>query len=327
MDIVLGYRSSLAYWRTSRSRFVARPERVDVPRFFAPGEHRPPEGCVRIARQLGVDGGSAPLDLLVPSAAARVRSREVRCSVLDRRTARRAFVRLGEGLYVASPELCFLLCARHEGVLRAVELGFELCGTYRVARSREQSALYDQPPLTTPARLRVFVRRSPGADGVRAARPALPHVLEGAASPKETQLAMLLHLPRCWGGYGLPSPRLNHAVRIPPAARGRGRGWGAGAQLRCDLYWPAARLAAEYDSAAYHSELEKQERDSARRTALAAAGVVAVSVSRRQLHERPETDELARAIARHLHVRISPRTAAWEEKQVQLRTALLRDAL
>lgn len=146
----------------------------------------------------------------------------------------RSFMRIEDGLYVSTPEMAFCEMASVFPLEQLIALGFELCGTYRRA-STFGSARYDAAPLTSPSALAAFIEKSPQFKGIKKARRALPCVLAGSASPRESELAMLLCLPYSLGGYGLPFPMMNAEMPLPKNVSATGR-----SSLRCDLL---ARLA------------------------------------------------------------------------------------
>ena len=244
-----------------------------------------------------------PAHFIVPNTLSRVRTARITCSVFDRRIPSSAFVNVGDGVFVASPELCLLLEARTAAFASLVETGYELCGSYRLAASSDAGMMSDQLPLTSTSKLQSFLSRARNLNGVDTARKAVPHILPNSESPKESQLSILSSFPGRLGGYGFPQPTLNHPVRISEKARGRN----VGGTCRCDLFWPDAKLDVEYDSRLHHAGEAEQEKDSARRTALAYAGILVIT----------------HAMAKRLGTRCRSRAHDWELKQIRLRSQLL----
>lgn len=210
----------------------------------------------------------------------------------------RSFMRIEDGLYVSTPEMAFCEMASVLSLERLIALGFELCGTYRRA-STFGLARYDATPLTSSSALASFVEKSPQFKGVKKARRALPLILAGSASPRESELAMLLCLPYSLGGYGLPHPTMNAEMPLPKNVAATGR-----SSLRCDLYWPAARLDVEYDSAEFHSAERLLANDSMRRIALESMDVTSVNLTAEHLRRASLFDEAAQGIARILGKRV-----------------------
>ena len=210
----------------------------------------------------------------------------------------RSFMRIEDGLYVSTPEMAFCEMASVLSLERLIALGFELCGTYRRA-STFGLARYDAIPLTSPGALASFIEKSPQFKGVKKARRALPCILAGSASPRESVLAMLLCLPYSLGGYGLPHPTMNAEMPLPKNVAATGR-----SSLRCDLYWPAVRLDVEYDSAEFHSAERLLANDSMRRIALESMDVTSVNLTAEHLRRASLFDEAAQGIARILGKRV-----------------------
>lgn len=210
----------------------------------------------------------------------------------------RSFMRVEDGLYVSTPEMAFCEMASVLSLERLIALGFELCGTYR-RTSTFGLARYDAIPLTSPGALASFIEKSPQFKGVKKARRALPCILAGSASPRESELAMLLCLPYSLGGYGLPHPTMNAEMPLPKNVAATGR-----SSLRCDLYWPAARLDVEYDSAEFHSAERLLANDSMRRIALESMDVTSVNLTAEHLRRASLFDEAAQGIARILGKRV-----------------------
>lgn len=144
-------------------------------------------------------------------------------------------------------------------------------------------------------------------------------MLPNSESPKESQLSILSSFPGRLGGYGFPQPTLNRPVHISEKARGRD----VGRTCRCDLFWPDAKLDVEYDSRLHHAGSAEQAKDSARRTALAYAGILVITVTSEQLHMRSEMDKVAHAMAKRLGRRCRSRSSDWELNQIRLRSQLL----
>lgn len=210
----------------------------------------------------------------------------------------RSFIRVEDGLYVSTPEMAFCEMASALSLERLIALGFELCGTYRRA-STFGSARYDATPLTSPSALAAFVEKAPQFKGAKKARRALPYILAGSASPRESELAVLLCLPYALGGYGLPRPVMNAEMSLPKNVSATGR-----SSLRCDLYWPTERLDVEYDSDEFHSAERRLANDSMRRMALESMGVTSVNLTAEHLRRASLFDEAARGIARILGKRV-----------------------
>ena len=135
MEIVLGHTSSMEFWRAKRSHSQTRAllARRGEPRSFrsdSPDVAKPSAGDLERLERIGLAQHANPAHFIVPNALSRVRTARITCSVFDRRIPSSAFVNVGDGVFVASPELCLLLEARTAALANLVETGYEFCGRY-----------------------------------------------------------------------------------------------------------------------------------------------------------------------------------------------------
>ena len=316
MDMLIGYESALKYWRTAGPRFLrgydARQSATRRARRAAASKERPalPEGNRRPA------GCTLPLEVLVGDPGIRTRTPSVTsCFWSD--LPERSFIDAGNGFLVSTPEFCFLQMANRLSVTQLMMLGYELCGTYVLVD--KGPAPRRDAPLTTVAKLRAFAEGAPNARGRKKALRALRSVLDRSASPMESVLAMLLSLPYSLGGYGLAQPSLNFRVDVPP----RFRKLADRTYCACDLCWPEARLAVEYDSRLHHADPERQESDARRRSTLTSLGFTVVTVSRAQAMDSGSFNRLAHQLAKLLGKRLRYVDPGFTHTHLGLRDELL----
>lgn len=259
-----------------------------------------------------------PLDLFVPSKPARRTSHLVTPHVLSSALASERAYRLEKGVYVCSPRATLLQLARTRDVVDLALAAMELCGTYGRAFA-SNGCFTRREPLATCGSLVRFVQRQPeGARGKGRLLQALRFAADRAASPMETIAALLLSLPGTQGGYGLGGLQLNCPLEVPVHLRtAAGR-----SSVRCDLYYPAGRIAVEYDSDQFHSNADQIGSDSKRRTALELMGIHTISLTRAQLMDLHACDAVATALARRLKRKL-PRVQDFRDRQVRLHTRLL----
>ncbi|WP_165056511.1 MULTISPECIES: DUF559 domain-containing protein [unclassified Adlercreutzia] len=149
-----------------------------------------------------------------------------------------------------------------------------------------------------------------------APRRALAQVHDGSASPRETDLVMRIALPSKWGGYGIGGARLNHRIEMGARAQSQT----SQSYYVADMCWPEKKLVVEYDSD-LHLTSSGIAHDAAKRRALEAAGYKVITVTRLQLDSLLEMDRIARAIARHLGIRLRPQAADFKQRQSALFSA------
>ena len=214
------------------------------------------------------------------------------------------FMHVDTGLFVSSPEFCFLQLANQLPLVKLIELGYELCGTYSLPTAGDPDiparGFYSRQPLTSTDRLDAFIAGMPNVKGRKKALRALRYILDSSASPMETKLSILLTLPYLLGGFGLITPELNGRIIIPKAIRKSA----SRASFACDLYWPDYALAVEYDSDQYHTGSKRIADDAKRKNALASLGVTIITITKQQIYNPAELEKAARLLAKNMDKRL-----------------------
>ena len=318
MDILIGYRSALEYWRLVGPGFLrGYQERRTATRratkaLSCPSKPRLAQGNRRPA------GCKLPVRAIVGTTEARTTTASL---VSHKWTSLPAssFVDAGQGFLVSTPEFCFLQMANRLSLARLIMLGYELCGTYVLVD--KGPAPRRDAPLTTVAKLRTFVEGASNARGRKKALRALRYVLDRSASAMETLLALLLYLPNNLGGYGLKKPKLNYRVDAPASLRELADR----SYCLCDLCWPEANLAVEYDSRLHHSEPGRQSSDARRRSTLIALGFTVITVFPGHITDSGTFNRLARQVAKLTGKRLRYHDPEFTRKHLELREQLLEN--
>lgn len=267
----------------------------------------------------------SPLFLLVSNAEQRTQATNVHVRIHAKQFSSNALYRLGDHVLVPTPEFTFLLLAGYLSVVELVMVGMELCGYYRLAGGttsqllQSNRTLYSRHPLTTIARLKLFLENMKGFPGASDAMRACKYLEQGSASPMETALYLLLCLPRMLGGYAIAHPILNGKRAVNKHAQS----FTLSQYLIPDLYWPGAKLDAEYDSEAFHASPESLKNGARRTLALRAMHVEVVSITSEMLHDADAFDAVARLIAKKTNKRLRPVTSAFDECRSVLRSIVL----
>jgi len=180
--------------------------------------------------------------------------------------------RLAPDVFVCGPEITFVQMAASMSLVGAVVLGHELCGTYSHF-ARFISGFYERPALTSVEKLSRSIEalEGQGMYGLGPAREALRWVRDGSASPMETVVSCMLHLPTAIGGFGLVAPELNVEQELDDAAQRIAKKQ----VCRVDTGYvyevgkSKHKVGLEYDGKDYHRDAEK---DRVRREALTHMG-------------------------------------------------------
>lgn len=258
-----------------------------------------------------------PLHFIVSSKSERICKTKIVYSVFRDPLPSGSYFELSPDVAIPSPEFIFLRLASKIEFPLLVKLGCELCGTYTPYRRVESTR--KRTPLTTVAKLTSFLEGAGNLKGIKAARKALPFLLEGSASVKETELALCLSLPRRYGGYGIRKPEMNYRVDFDDAARTIGNA----AFAIADVCWPAHRLDVEYDSLEWHSRFTEILHDKERANALQHMGYRVVFVTWEQFSNPMLFQELAKDIAKITGKRLAKDDLDDPSKRAALRKTFL----
>ena len=284
-------RRKLATWPSSRSgeSQLACPDVAGKAAFRA---------VSRKFAAMGLPDFPGPMDVLAPASGDRHATISVRPHQWSQPVPAGSFIDLGEGVLLASPELCYLQLADRLANVELMLLGFALCGGYFPARCQKGFVCLD--PLTSTTKLGRYLDASPkGTRGIAKARNALRKVLDGSLSPMESSCAILLTLDRRLGGYGVQAPVLNARIELGTDASRTSRL----SYCMIDLYWPQARFGIEYDGAPFHTD---DARDIRRELVLANLGVSTRRLTAEQLLDQRQFRLVVREASMALGRRLRP---------------------
>lgn len=318
MGICLSHTTALEFWRSLARSPLARILRSGRRNLADIASPAPSNDTLAYFEARSLQTFSMPVHFLVPNATARTRRKNTCCHIAPINLPEGSLVRIGNDAYACCPELCFVLMATLMTPVQLIELGHELCGTYRLSL-QGPARCSDRAPLTSVAELRAFLDTCEGLPGVKKARRALRYITPNSASPMETILIMLLCLPFNLGGYALPVPLQNYRIDFPK----RSRNLCSKQYYVCDLYWPDAKLAIEYDSDEGHTGSLNITVDASKRNELLHLGITVITVTRLHLKNPEHVDRIARLVAMRLGERFRNGERGNPEKRRELRQELL----
>lgn len=241
------------------------------------------------------------LELLVSNVSKRSRSHSVTSRVVSTALPDNSFYRVKASVYACSPELLLVLFAARASIFDTIALGCELCGTYSLTESIASS---QHDAITSVADIQHFLKAAPGLNGADRCRRALRHIRNGSASPRETDLYMMLCLPSRMRGFGLEQVSLNHPLVVPPWLKSKT----GMSKITPDLYWEKGKIAVEYESDEHHLDsplVRRYQRqhltdDSIRRRTYEAMGVSVITVTNGEFIEYSEVSRIAQLLAKLL---------------------------
>lgn len=215
MSIVLTYKSALEAMR--QGEFSELASSWDERTGYVPAKLPSAEELERIVGGLPLlQALSKPLHLLVSTDDNSHSCGRVVRHVTRVTQPRDAFVRIGEEVYVSSPELLPFQMARICSVNEEALLMSELCGVYAIDPSAKDGMTQRRCPLTTREALRDFLRRRGSGYGVRAVREALPLACDDSGSPYESKLALRFRGEPDRGAYELDFVSMNEVISLRP---------------------------------------------------------------------------------------------------------------
>ena len=357
MDIIISHKSALEYWRLPRNGEIddaARSRRKGVP-----------SGVPGIADLHSVmpSGLSYPVNLMVNNQNAKWNSKIARRRVYAGRVPDQCFVRIGDGVSVSSPEFCFFQMAEELPLVKLIELGCELCGTYSLPANDEDrnklnsasSQEHDGHDAMTlyPGMDFGSVRKRAGGPGKKAEtaprgfrnRPALTSTkalkaftshMEGVKGRKKAARAL-----RYIAG-GSASPRetiLFMLLTLPYKLGGYGLPMPAfnrqinlgkmqkksrgKAYYKCDLFWAEAEFAVEYDSTMHHTGADRIADDAKKRQDLDELGIHVITVTSKQIGSVLDFESVAKHIAGKLGKQLRYKEPVFTKNRNELRGLLL----
>lgn len=308
MSIVLSHESALEFWQKTHHT----PDSFSTVKYagYLLRQDTPPT----LPNNSSLLSLKQPLQALTANHHKRRRSRVFINRLWTRALSAGSILDSKEGFYVSSPEFCFLQMASVLPLVKLIELGFELCGSYKTLDKK----LTQCPSVTSHTQLQNFVAKNKGAHGIDKARRALRFITNNSASPMETALTMLLCLPYQLGGYGFEMPILNHKIE-----KHKTQGTTFSNYYLCDLAWPSKKIALEYDSVCHHSDDNLLLKDTVRRVELACLSYTIFSVSKPHVMTDMGTENLAIALSKHMNRRLRPPEPKFTHARFELRKAIV----
>lgn len=154
---------------------------------------------------------SSPIDVIVPTAASRLRASFFSCHVQPAALPKDSFVMLGDELCIPCPELLFLQMADVMTPEVHALLGYELCGSFSRSATdpRIGDVTYDIAPVTSVEKISRYLDACGRRRGAVIARNNLRRVADSAWAPLEAVIALMARLPAHAGGYELGEVSLN----------------------------------------------------------------------------------------------------------------------
>lgn len=172
-----------------------------------PNARQTTKSCEAIKQTIPYVETENKLDVLISRISNQNKNTKLNYHLWTKRLPPYSFVKVANGIYFSCPELLFFQLTDIFSVEALILLGLELCGTYTINKSDTNSLITNIPPLTTPTRIRKYLTSlnsiNKNIRGINKAIRASKYIESNSASPKETNLYIMLCAPRYLGGYGI----------------------------------------------------------------------------------------------------------------------------
>ncbi len=249
---------------------------------------------------------------------------------------------------VTSPLFTLFLLARECSVIELAMAMHEMCGEFAIYQpvseaakeaadveslygwrrvidvDGKQTPIWRRPPLVTPDELRDFVTSVTELKWGKSFQAAVDLMQGVTLSPFEVEAAMLLGLPRRYGGYGF-AVETNWPIRLS----GRGKTLAQRSHCVADIYIENPKngraVDIECQGKAIHASLGAAASDADRTTAVEAEGIDVALLSYKQLEDPRRFQLFCEFIAKKLGIRMRTKTLAQQKAEINLRAIVISD--
>ncbi|GEM_PF-863850 len=248
-----------------------------------------------------------------------VRRKKLQVSLLSPNLPVESIVLFNRDIAFASPELCVIQLASHLDAISLAQVIMEFCGTYAVSPT-DDAAFYDRQteygvePVMSLASLKAMsdaIRMWRGRDVLRR---AMAMSREGAASPSEANVGIVMGLPMDAGGYDLGFPEFNVKLELDELQSSHVLQH----TYYLDAFWPDCLADMEYDSVSFHLDpafatstverdrwrllqVEKADADRLRSRELQLLGLEVIPVTKIDFQKLARMDQVAWSLAVRRH--------------------------
>jgi hypothetical protein len=264
---------------------------------------------------LGEFSDSQPCKLGVFRQEQRIRRKKLQAGLLSPNLPEESIVLFNRDIAFASPELCVIQLASHLDAISLAQVIMEFCGTYAVSPT-DDAAFYDREteygvePVMSLASLKAMadaVRMWRGRDVLRR---AMAMSREGAASPSEANVGIVMGLPMDAGGYDLGYPEFNVKLELDAAQSLHVLQH----EYYLDAFWPDCLADLEYEGVSFHLDpvlamstvernqwrllqVSKADADRLRSRELQLLGLEVIPVTKIDFQKPTRMDQVAWALA------------------------------
>lgn len=213
-------------------------------------------------------------ELLVPDSSFRVQRSRFTYHVMSREIPRDSFLRISDRVCVASPALTLVQVSKRLSIPHLAQVTCEMEGSCLRMPGEDGGMIDGLEPLVTTPEIRAMIEATRGLFKSERLERALAFVEPGSASPKETELFLLLCLTKRRGGAAIGDWELNPSLTVPIEYRK----YLGKSTVRPDVFNKDKRVDLEYVSYSDHDARSTGHEDSKRTNVLRAMGIEVIPV-------------------------------------------------
>lgn len=311
--LIIGHNTALEFWRAAR----VASDNLQEPEVVGRTYGRLPQTPSSLARRaIALCGAEPPIDAVAPKAGARMKSRLVRPHSSSAPLTANSLFFIDDDIAVCRMPVVLVQLARGTTLVDLARIAYEMTGTYGFDAGPSSDVVQDLRPLLDLGELKGYARSccATGVRGSRRAFGALKYVVANSNSPRETDVAIILMMPRSMGGFDMPEFVMNPSIKLSDhLATIVGSG-----TLKPDFYWPHKKVILEYESDEYHNKLPSISRDERRRRAFESEGYHVMRLMNDVLKSNDELNSFMTQLAQTLGLTRRPAT----QRMLDLRRGL-----
>ena len=268
---------------------------------------------------LGIDRGELDrIDILHSFDFERPGAKTVCCHAFGDLIPADHLIEIARNLFVVDEAMCFAQASSWMSELEQLEYGFEICARYHLDHLHP-GGFVEMPERYRAEDLVEFCELFRSHRGVRRALRIARRVRDGARSPMETALAIMVVAKRSQGGLGYCKIELNHRIDIPASFKHLTRA----EYCEIDLFAPVVNGGLEYNGSD-HLSRERSSRDAERLAVLTAMGYKIVILTGTQFANQLQMHRALNNVATLLGI-VCDRSEEYQKLQNELRTFVIRN--
>lgn len=207
------------------------------------------------------------IHILLDSQNNKIKNSNYKCHINLSKLPKGSLKIINDNLKIVSPEFMLIQLSKSLNYEDLFLLILELCGSYSI-NPLDKSFVNNILPITNIKTIKNYLARyknmNPYAKGVNKILKICKYAQDGSASPMESRLFIKLCAPKTQGLYGCKGLKLNQKINISNKAKLiAGQNY-----IIPDISCVKKKVAIEYDSAQFHENTTRGQRDKRRRDAL-----------------------------------------------------------